>query len=150
MFPTLYKVATDLSNILRIAVVSKLICFIIVALIVVYQAYIVTKTNPIDPIVMKQRYLKHYSIAYETFNADDGRTLDLFCSVCDAFVQNNTKHCASCNRCCSDFDHHCKWLNNCIGGANYLGFRKLTLAFLFFCLIPVVSLITMIPLGVLF
>ena len=27
-----------------------------------------------------------------------------------------------CNRCCHRFDHHCQWLNNCIGAANYKHF----------------------------
>jgi len=45
-----------------------------------------------------------------------------YCSFCRTDVDKSSKHCKSCNRCCINFDHHCKWLNSCIGESNYLFF----------------------------
>ena len=63
---------------------------------------------------------------------DTGESMDLYCNICEAYVQPGTKHCGPCNRCCEEFDHHCAWLNNCIGTANYANFRRLINAFLVF------------------
>ncbi|CAF1218718.1 unnamed protein product [Rotaria sordida] len=44
---------------------------------------------------------------------------ELYCHVCDVQVTEKAKHCSSCNKCIYSFDHHCIWLNTCIGGKNY-------------------------------
>lgn len=49
---------------------------------------------------------------------EDGR-----CHLCNIHTSGiRTKHCAVCNKCVARFDHHCKWLNQCIGGRNYASF----------------------------
>lgn len=55
-------------------------------------------------------------------------------------MNNRTKHCGDCNRCVAVFDHHCKWLNNCIGGLNYS---------LFFGLVTIALMHTVFSLGTL-
>jgi len=45
-------------------------------------------------------------------------------------VDKTAKHCNTCNRCVDHFDHHCPYVNNCIGVTNYDIFIKL-LSFVF-------------------
>ena len=40
-----------------------------------------------------------------------------------------------CNRCTEDFDHHCKFLNNCIGARNYESFLRILLVMILYNLI---------------
>ena len=76
--------------------------------------------DPTDPLIYHQRMdpIKNF-VAIQKIKS----SWKLVCTICKLSVQMKTKHCMVCNRCCSDFDHHCKWLNNCIGKVNYHHFR---------------------------
>lgn len=41
------------------------------------------------------------------------------CPHCQVKRTARSRHCQQCNRCVDRFDHHCPWINNCVGSNNY-------------------------------
>lgn len=46
----------------------------------------------------------------------------LFCSTCRTPRPLRTHHCRVCNDCIVRYDHHCAWVDNCIGASNTKAF----------------------------
>ncbi|TWW79287.1 putative palmitoyltransferase ZDHHC11 [Takifugu flavidus] len=89
------------------------------AFIVHFFTHIAAAT--IDPADASVRAKQNYSSPMPLYDRSKQAHViqDLRCYLCDIKVGPKVKHCGVCNKCVEDFDHHCKWLNNCVGGRNY-------------------------------
>ena len=66
------------------------------------------------------------------------------CHLCNITISSQrTKHCSTCNKCVDVFDHHCKWLNQCIGKRNYKWFMGGVITAIFMSLLFVALSITL-------
>lgn len=75
---------------------------------------------------------KHYHVI------ENGR-----CHLCNIkTTSSRTKHCSVCNKCVGKFDHHCKWLNHCIGGRNYVAFLMCVVSAVIAALVILAAAIT--------
>lgn len=61
----------------------------------------------------------------------------LLCPDCEIIRTKRSRHCSICNKCVERFDHHCPWVNNCVGIKNHYLFMN----FLFFISCSLLSII---------
>ncbi|OMJ68235.1 hypothetical protein SteCoe_34381 [Stentor coeruleus] len=62
---------------------------------------------------------------YEKYNAE------FVCPYCSLKKHKGTHHCITCHKCIKNFDHHCKWINNCVGLQNSRIFISMLIWMLF-------------------
>ncbi|KAI8376612.1 DHHC palmitoyltransferase-domain-containing protein [Choanephora cucurbitarum] len=81
--------------------------------------YLTCATNPG---IVPQRWLPRQQAYIEVKKSTH---TPRFCKTCDNHKPPRAHHCSSCHRCVLKMDHHCPWVNNCVGFANYGHFFRL-------------------------
>ena len=63
--------------------------------------------------------IKNLTVIKPLFIVEKGEDISNYCSYCWVKKSFNSKHCLICGVCVNGFDHHCFWINNCVGNNNY-------------------------------
>ena len=62
-------------------------------------------------------YIKNEGLEFmkllETFDAQS------LCPECEIIRTGRSRHCIICHQCVDRYDHHCPWINNCVGLNNH-------------------------------
>lgn len=66
------------------------------------------------------------------------RNIDYFCFYCRCLWSSSAVHCKTCEKCVEGFDHHCPFINNCIGHNNRWNF----IVFLFTAFLYTISAVS--------
>ncbi|KAK2977381.1 hypothetical protein RJ640_013360 [Escallonia rubra] len=90
-----------------------------------------------DPGTVNAENVSEYLSAYPY---DNVIYLEKECSTCKISKPARSKHCSICDRCVARFDHHCGWMNNCIGERNTRYFLAFLLWHFLLCVYGAVAI----------
>jgi hypothetical protein len=100
------------------------VVFILVTYLCIYISFRLKKSNPgyIDKITELPIERCDFRSSLELLMNSDTNVGAKYCNSCHIIRPQRAKHCFQCNRCVLNFDHHCPWINNCVGKNNYREF----------------------------
>ncbi|XP_063677128.1 palmitoyltransferase ZDHHC1-like [Bolinopsis microptera] len=133
------------TNILQVLAVFILVTFTVVHFVLVLQytygvffylmmitstifcaATVISKTvctlsNPADRSLIKDPKSTYGKEKPLFDRAKQGHVIntDNYCQICTTTVDVSSRHCSQCQKCILRFDHHCDYINNCVGRRNY-------------------------------
>lgn len=69
---------------------------------------------------MQPGYIQNDGVEFmDMLNVIDSTQL---CADCNTIRTSRSRHCSVCGHCVERFDHHCPWINNCVGVRNHNSF----------------------------
>ncbi|RDI85972.1 Intermediate cleaving peptidase 55 [Venturia inaequalis] len=108
-----------------ISIFQKCLVFLLVPLPYIFT-YLCQISGPNSPHIITAKtnhsHLLHYPFDHVLYHPDN------LCRTCAIPKPARSKHCSICKACVARSDHHCVWVNNCVGRGNY----KYFLGLLFF------------------
>ncbi|EFA77685.1 hypothetical protein PPL_12294 [Heterostelium album PN500] len=83
-------------------------------------AIVITLTSFVVSSVSDPGYITHenHSGFQSKFKYDRILYVKKSCETCEFVKPSRSKHCRVCDKCVARFDHHCPWINNCVGEKN--------------------------------
>ena len=106
------------------------IVFNVLFWLVIWTFFSVILTDPGRP------RLDDQELNFSEFLNQPGVSEGRFCTACDIVKPPRCHHCSYCKKCVLKMDHHCPWINNCVGFFNY----KFFMQFIFYtCLLCLFS-----------
>ncbi|XP_077159802.1 palmitoyltransferase ZDHHC11-like isoform X2 [Paroedura picta] len=99
----------------------KVVAYTVIGLLFMYHLITHLVAITIDPADQNVLAKKNYKQPMPIFDRSKCKHViqNQRCYLCEIEVGPKVKHCSTCNKCIADFDHHCNWLNNCVGSKNY-------------------------------
>ncbi|ORY97517.1 DHHC palmitoyltransferase-domain-containing protein [Syncephalastrum racemosum] len=122
-----YFLIPGLQNESLLSQLKSLAPFNILVGLVFYNYYLAVSTDP-GRVPSSWQVPDQYMIPTSEQRRAQGITGPRFCKTCDAYKPPRAHHCRICRRCVLKMDHHCPWINNCVGYNNYSHFFR----FIFF------------------
>ena len=89
--------------------------YVILGLATILSGLWVMRTDPADPGLVAKLAAERTGTDFPPVSAEAVN----YCYLCEVNVRKRSKHCRRCNKCVDIFDHHCPWLNTCVGERNY-------------------------------